>query len=158
MSFNPSLDPRMNRLPLKQADETFDKLTEMDNWQTYEVFHQKSRGDQHIHVGIVHAPNAEMAILFAKEQYARRMKCVNLWVVKTQDIVATEYEDEDMFLPSVDKGYREAYFYRTREVIDNYKKQQSGNAEAVVSTEKQSTSDDKNVPKNKPRIILGKKK
>jgi 1,2-phenylacetyl-CoA epoxidase PaaB subunit len=31
----------------------------------------------------------EMALLLAKEQYARRYKCVNLWVVKTSDVRRT---------------------------------------------------------------------
>ena len=67
-----SLDPRVNRLKLVRTDDTFDVGHEMDQWQTWEVFHQQARGDQHRHVGIVHAPSAEMALLFAKEQYARR--------------------------------------------------------------------------------------
>jgi ring-1,2-phenylacetyl-CoA epoxidase subunit PaaB len=151
MSTDPkSLDPRMNRIPLQDA-AGFTPEPDMDHWQTYEVFHQKSRGDQHVHVGIVHAPNADMAILFAKEQYARRMKCVNLWVVRTADVIATEYEDEDMFMPGVDKGYREAYFYKTRDVIEDYKRSQAPPAPVAAPA-------DPNAPKNKPRIILGKKK
>lgn len=151
-----SLDPRMNRIPLQDA-AGFAPEPEMDHWQTYEVFHQKSRGDQHVHVGIVHAPNAEMAILFAKEQYARRMKCVNLWVVRTADVIATEYEDEDMFVPGVDKGYREAYFYKTRDVIEDYKRAQAPAATAAPASTAPAPADP-NAPKNKPRIILGKKK
>lgn len=116
-----SLDPRMNRVQLPMQPEAFGGLGEMGHWQTYEVFHQKSRGEQHTHVGIVHAPNKEMALVFAKEQYARRMKCVNLWVVKTADVFASEYEDADMFVPGTDKAYREAYFYKTRELIRAYK-------------------------------------
>jgi ring-1,2-phenylacetyl-CoA epoxidase subunit PaaB len=41
-------------LPVNDGTEV---LAEEENWETYEVFHQKKRGDQHIHVGIVHAAN-----------------------------------------------------------------------------------------------------
>ena len=41
-------------------------------WPIYEVFHQQTRGEPHIHVGSVHATDAEMAIVLAKEQYCRR--------------------------------------------------------------------------------------
>lgn len=116
-----SFDPRITRVDLPGKTDSFPPETQMLQWQTYEVFHQKSRGEHHIHVGSVHAPSAEMAMLFAKEQYARRMKCANLWIVKTTDINATEYEDEDIFVPATDKSYREAYGYRVRETIDNYK-------------------------------------
>ena len=47
-------------------------------WQVYEVFHQKARGEHHVHVGSVHATDPEMALVLAKEQYARRAACVNL--------------------------------------------------------------------------------
>lgn len=120
-----SFDPRVNRLNLSETMGNYNPETPMEQWQTYEVFHQKSRGEQHTHVGIVHAPNAEMALLFAKEQFARRMKCVNLWIVKTTDIIATDYEDEDIFIPSTDKSYREAFGYRVRETIDEYKSKQN---------------------------------
>ncbi len=86
-------------------------------WITWEVFHQAKRGAAHIHVGSVHAPDAEMAILMAKEQFARRQACVNLWVVPTHAIHATAYEDDDMFEHGTDKTYREAFGYRVRDRI-----------------------------------------
>ncbi|MCS7072894.1 MAG: 1,2-phenylacetyl-CoA epoxidase subunit B [Bacteroidia bacterium] len=119
----PSLDPRINRFGLHGDAKDFEQAEDLDQWQTYEVFHQKSRGEQHVHVGSVHAANAEMALLFAKEQFARRQKCVNLWVVRTADIFASEYKDEDMFIHSTDKSYREAWGYRVRDLINQYKKE-----------------------------------
>ena len=118
-----SLDPRVTRLQLPTAPDGYSPAEEGDQWQTYEVFHQTSRGEQHKHVGIVHAPNAELALLFAKEQYARRSKCVNIWVVKTADVVQTDYDDSDMFDPATDKSYRESFGYKnTRLLIDRFKK------------------------------------
>ena len=119
-----SLDPRISRSDLPAGDEYTEQDT-LDQWETYEVFHQKSRGTHHTHVGCVHAPNADIALLFAKEQYARRMKCVNLWVVRTAHISATSYEDSDMFEPATDKSYREAFGYKNKHLIKKYKEEQA---------------------------------
>ncbi|MBI3359528.1 MAG: 1,2-phenylacetyl-CoA epoxidase subunit B [Chloroflexi bacterium] len=81
-------------------------------WPLWEVFHQKARGEHHVHVGSIHAPDAEMALLLAKEQYARRMACVNLWVVRADQIHSTDYADADMFNHATDKSYREAFGYK----------------------------------------------
>lgn len=117
-----SLDPRISRSDVPEAGQ-YNQMGDLDQWQTYEVFHQKSRGTQHVHVGIVHAPSDELALVFAKEQYARRMKCVNLWVVRTRDVVTTEYQDSDMFDPATDKSYREAFGYKNRDVIEKYREE-----------------------------------
>lgn len=116
-----SLDPRINRADIPDAVD-YEQKEQLDQWETYEVFHQKARGDNHTHVGCVHAPNPEIAMLFAKEQYSRRMKCVNLWVVKTSNVYASPYEDSDMFEPATDKSYREAYGYKNKHMITEYKK------------------------------------
>jgi ring-1,2-phenylacetyl-CoA epoxidase subunit PaaB len=86
-------------------------------WPVFEVFHQQARGEPHVHVGSVHAPDAEMALLLAKEQYSRRQACVNLWVVPTTAITATAYEDADMFLHELDKSYRESWGYKTPRTV-----------------------------------------
>ena len=92
-----------------------------------EVFHQAKKGDHHIHVGSLHAPNPEMAFLLGKEQFARRYKCVNLWVVKTADIFSTDYADEDMFETNADKNYREAGGYKVMDKINKYKSEHKEN-------------------------------
>lgn len=86
-------------------------------WQVFEVFHQQARGEPHIHVGSVHAPDAEMALILAKEQYCRRQACVNLWVVPASSITATSYENEDIFERVTDKSYRESWGYKTPKTI-----------------------------------------
>jgi len=82
-------------------------------WPVFEVFHQQSRGEPHVHVGSVHASDAETAIMLAKEQFGRRQACVNIWVVPTDAITATDYDDADIFQPGTDKSYREAFGYET---------------------------------------------
>ena len=115
-----SLDPRVARADIPTDIEP---LKELDQWETYEIFHQKKRGDHHLHVGSVHAPNMEMAFLFGKEQYGRRGVCVNMWVVKTKDVFASAYEDQDIFETTPDKVYREAGGYKVMDKINKYKKE-----------------------------------
>ncbi len=76
-------------------------------WESYEVFHQEKRGDPHEHVGAVHAPDPQVALQFARDQFARRLRCVSLWVVRTRDITATDYQDESFFARTTDKSYRD---------------------------------------------------
>lgn len=115
-----SLDPRIERANLDFAEQ-IDPLGEMDQFQTYEVFHQTKRGQQHIHVGIVHAPTPEMALVYAKEQYTRRGTTSNIWVVPSKEVLATEYFDEDIFETTPEKDYRDASVYKVMDRIKAYK-------------------------------------
>jgi ring-1,2-phenylacetyl-CoA epoxidase subunit PaaB len=113
-----SLDPRIARAELPEGNV---ELHPLDEFPTYEVFHQKKRGEQHEHVGIVHAPNDEMALLFAKDQYARRGTTVNIWVVKSEHVIASSYDDTDIFMTTPDKQYREAGGYKVMDKINKFK-------------------------------------
>jgi ring-1,2-phenylacetyl-CoA epoxidase subunit PaaB len=73
----------------------------------------------------VHAPNAEMAIILAKEQYARRGTCVNIWVTKTSDISATDYEDADIFDTTPEKFHRDPESYKVMDRIKAFKERQA---------------------------------
>lgn len=115
-----SLDPRIARAKL-DAEKNIEPLGALDQFQTFEVFHQKKRGQHHIHVGIVHAPNAEMALLYAKEQYSRRGVTSNLWVVPSEAVTATEYFDDDIFETTEEKTYRDPGTYKVIERINAYK-------------------------------------
>jgi ring-1,2-phenylacetyl-CoA epoxidase subunit PaaB len=59
-------------------------------WPLWEVFVRSAHGLSHKHVGSLHAPDAEMAMLNARDVYTRRNEGVSLWVVKSTDIVASE--------------------------------------------------------------------
>ena len=76
-------------------------------WETYEVFHQSKRGEPHMYVGSVHAPDPQMALQLARDQFARRLKCASLWVVRSKDITATDYQEGDFFAQITDKSYRD---------------------------------------------------
>ena len=115
-----SLDPRINRVDLDI--EAIEPLGQLDQFQTFEVFHQEKRGQQHVHVGIVHAPNPDMALLYAKEQYARRGKTANLWVVASNHVFATDYMDQDIFETTPEKIHRDPATYKVMDKINEYKK------------------------------------
>ncbi|HQY21680.1 MAG TPA: hypothetical protein PLX80_12630 [Ignavibacteria bacterium] len=117
-----SIDPRVTREELSIVPDV-DPIKDLHHWQTYEVFHQTKKGDRHLHVGSLHAPNPEMAVILAKEQFARRYKCVNLWVVSTGDVISTGYDNEDIFDTTPEKVYREAGGYKVMERINKFKKE-----------------------------------
>ena len=76
-------------------------------WETYDVFHQPRRGEPHSYGGSGHAPDPQMALQLARDQFARRLQCVSLWVVRSGDITATDYQDNDFFARVTDKSYRD---------------------------------------------------
>lgn len=114
-----SLDPRINRLDLQHVKDGVQATN--SHWITYEVFHQEKRGKQAVHVGIVHAPGPELALMFAKEQYARRKATSNLWVVKSSEVYTYASEDDDIFETTPEKQFREPGFYKVRDRIEAYK-------------------------------------
>ncbi len=114
-----SLDPRVNRLDLKKI--TDGEQNTNTHWITWEVFHQEKKGKQAVHVGVVHAPSVDMAVLFAKEAFARRGKTTNVWVVKTSDIYTVASDDEDMFETTPEKLHREPASYKVRDRIEAYR-------------------------------------
>jgi len=123
-----SIDPRVTRqelLPL--TSDTPPAATGIEHGETFEVFHQKKRGQQHSHVGIVHANDPDMALLFAKEQYGRRGETANIWVVRTRDVFATDYADSDAFDSAPTKTYREASAYKTVDRIKAWQAEQKAN-------------------------------
>ncbi len=124
-----SLDPRITRALLPEEQHSV-PLDSHELFETYEVFHQAKTGGRHTHVGSVHAPNAEMAYLFAKEQYGRRLVTNSLWVVCTTDIF-TANDDATLYetATSSEKEYRNANIWKVRDKIDRYKKEQSSSQE-----------------------------
>jgi len=96
-----SLDPRVNRLGLPDTFDTpMASKNELDQFETYQTFIQVKEGKAFEHAGIVHAPNQDMAFLFAKEQFSRRgMFCNALCVVKTELILSSIFTDnqEDVY-------------------------------------------------------------
>ena len=89
------------------------ELPEVDaRWPPYEVFVRSKRGLNHVHVGSVHAADADMALRHARDVYTRRNEGVSIWVVRSSAITASSPEEKDAFFaPSGDKIYRHPTFY-----------------------------------------------
>ena len=116
-----SLDPRIKRLSLDNQTELTPTNTHLVTW---EVFHQEKKGKQPVHAGVVHASSPELALVYAKEQYARRGKTTNLWVVKSSDIYTYTQDDEDIFETTPEKLHREPAYYKVRDRIEAYQNRQ----------------------------------
>lgn len=80
-------------------------------WPLWEVFIRQKRGLSHLHVGSLHAPDAETALLSARDVYTRRVEGVSVWVVASSDITASDPDDAEAFFSSIEKPYRSATFY-----------------------------------------------
>jgi ring-1,2-phenylacetyl-CoA epoxidase subunit PaaB len=79
----------------------------------WEVFVQEKTGAPHVHVGSVHAADAELALQNARDAFARRDKLASIWVVEAERIVASRPEDAaGLFEPGPAKIYRHPRFYR----------------------------------------------
>src|SRR5688572_19159989 len=88
------------------------------SWPLWEVFVRGKRGLNHVHVGSLHAPDAEMALHNARDLYTRRNEGVSIWVVKASDITASSPAEKDpFFAPSGDKVYRHPTFYAIPEDV-----------------------------------------
>lgn len=119
-----SLDPRITRLHISPDNGNFQPLETPEYFETYEVFHQPKSGAKHVHVGSVHAPNLEMAFVFAKEQYTRRFSTNSLWVARTADIFTLSDGESDMYETTPEKQHRSPAAYKVRDRISQYKKKQ----------------------------------
>ncbi len=94
-----------------------DPKAELDQFETYEVFHQKKESAAFSYVGPVHAPNEDVAFLFGKEQYSRRAACVGIWIAQTAHIQVTPYGNDGeniyemlrMETPAADSKEAETY-------------------------------------------------
>lgn len=93
--FLTSLDPRINRLGIAAQDpEASFATTSLDQFETWEVFQLFKEGKPFEHVGIVHAPDPDMAFLFGKEQFTRRGNaCLGMAIARTRDILVSAVTD-----------------------------------------------------------------
>jgi ring-1,2-phenylacetyl-CoA epoxidase subunit PaaB len=78
--------------------------------ETYEVFRRTGHKDPFTHCGAVIAPDAQMALLLAKECFVRRREGNHLWVVRRADLHSLS--DESLLEIAADKSYRFASDYR----------------------------------------------
>ncbi|MDE0841123.1 MAG: 1,2-phenylacetyl-CoA epoxidase subunit B [Porticoccaceae bacterium] len=86
----------------------------------WEVFIRSNRGIDHKHAGSLRASDAEMALQNARDLYTRRSEGVSIWVVLSNQIVASDPDDKNaLFDPSEDKVYRHPTFYSLPDELEH---------------------------------------
>jgi ring-1,2-phenylacetyl-CoA epoxidase subunit PaaB len=89
-----------------------------NEWPLWEVFIRSKAGLDHKHVGSLHAADAQMAIVNARDVYTRRQEGVSIWVVESTQIHASNPADAESFYdPMNDKVYRHPTFYELPDKI-----------------------------------------
>ena len=88
-------------------------MTTNTEWPLWEVFVRTKAGLDHKHCGSLHAADPKMAVQMARDVYTRRQEGSSVWVVRSDQIVASDPGDKDMlFDPAEDKVYRHPTFYK----------------------------------------------
>ena len=88
-------------------------------WPLWEVFIRSRQGVNHMHVGSLHAADAQMAIENARDVYTRRLEGSSIWVVRSADIAASPPDDKEaLFSPAETKIYRHPTFYEVPDDVD----------------------------------------
>lgn len=95
-------------------------MSERKEWPLWEVFVRSRNGLDHKHAGSVHAPDAKLAIQMARDVYTRRQEGVSIWVLPSDQIVASDPQDKEaLFDPMEDKVYRHPTFYQLPDEVNH---------------------------------------
>jgi ring-1,2-phenylacetyl-CoA epoxidase subunit PaaB len=84
--------------------------------EPFEVFQQAKEGDPMRHGGNVLAPDADLAMHYARELYGRRQESHRLWIVRRSDI--TVLEDQDLLQPPLDRSFKKPGGYVMRDKLE----------------------------------------
>ena len=79
-------------------------------WPLWEVFVRTKAGLDHKHCGSLHAADPKMALQMARDVYTRRSEGSSVWVVRSDQIVASDPGD---------KVYRHPTFYKLPDSVDH---------------------------------------
>jgi phenylacetate-CoA oxygenase PaaH subunit len=83
--------------------------------EPWEVFRQEKEGDPMRHGGSVMAPDAQLAVHYAREMYGRRQESIRLWVVRRADV--HDLEDQDLLQPPLDRSFKKPGGYVMRDKL-----------------------------------------
>ena len=83
--------------------------------EAWEVFRQEKDGDPMRHGGSVMAPDAELAVHYARELFGRRQESVRLWVVRRSDVL--DLDDPDLLQPPLDRSFKKPGGYVMRDKL-----------------------------------------
>jgi ring-1,2-phenylacetyl-CoA epoxidase subunit PaaB len=93
--------------------------------EAWEVFRREKDGDPMRHGGSVMAPDAELAIHYARELYGRRQESARLWIVRRGDVL--DLDDPDLLQPPLDRSFKKPGGYVMRDKLAAAR-EQSGQA------------------------------
>ncbi len=80
-------------------------------YSVYEVFSKKTDKSPLQHQFSLLAPNEEMALIMARENFFRREPVADIWVVKRDNVRVMTQEEKEMLKRLDDKDYRETKGY-----------------------------------------------
>src|SRR4051794_20918389 len=83
--------------------------------EPWEVFRQEKDGDPMRHGGSVMAPDATLALHYAREMFSRRQESVHLWIVRRADI--HDLADPDLLQPPLDRSFKKPGGYVMRDKL-----------------------------------------
>jgi phenylacetate-CoA oxygenase PaaH subunit len=83
--------------------------------EPWEVFRQEKEGDAMRHGGSVMAPDAVLAVHYAREMFGRRQESVRLWVVRRADV--HDLSDVDLLQPPLDRSFKKPGGYVMRDKL-----------------------------------------
>jgi ring-1,2-phenylacetyl-CoA epoxidase subunit PaaB len=83
--------------------------------EPWEVFRREKDGEPMRHGGSVMAPDAVLAIHYARELFGRRQESVGLWVVRRADI--HDMADPDLLQPPLDRSFKKPGGYVMRDKL-----------------------------------------
>lgn len=83
--------------------------------EPWEVFRREKDGDPMRHGGSVMAPDAVLALHYAREMFGRRQESTGLWVVRRADI--HELDDPDLLNPPLDRSFKKPGGYVMRDKL-----------------------------------------
>lgn len=106
--------------PAEAAAKSSVQVPRDAEWPLWEVFVRSKAGLDHKHCGSLHAADPKMAIQLARDVYTRRQEGVSVWVVRSDQIVASDPGDKAMYFdPMEDKVYRHPTFYPLPAAVDH---------------------------------------
>jgi ring-1,2-phenylacetyl-CoA epoxidase subunit PaaB len=95
-------------------------MSERKDWPLWEVFLRSKQGLDHKHCGSLHAPDGQLALQMARDVYTRRQEGVSIWVVRADQIIASDPAEKSAFFdPMQDKIYRHPTFYELPDEVNH---------------------------------------
>ena len=98
---------------------------DIGEYERFEVFHLFRRGKQHQHIGHIEASSYDEAYNKCKALYNHDKTVLNVWLVKTSNVLFVDNDYRDIWQTLSEKQFREATAYRALDKIKKFKEENS---------------------------------